>query len=168
MLLRRLLRRAAYCVALGSMVIRSTRRDAPYPHTAVGVGARLEPGAGGAGGGLGSRAGGRRLLRCGAGGLHPGTTRSSASARRAAQDETGWASNFCPGFACAHRSHCIARSVTVEYVLAWIRTTCHAPLAQFELHICNPRGDRAAGCPSEPLARGLPLQARRARVRRLS
>src|SRR5260221_6745023 len=126
MLLRRLLRRAAYCVGLGSMVIRSMRRGAPYPDTAVGVGARLEPGAGFAGGGHGSRAGGRRLLRCGAGGVHPGTTRSSASARRAAQDEAGWAGNIRPGFACAHRSHCIARSVTVEYVVAWIRTTCSA------------------------------------------
>src|SRR5260221_3457345 len=99
MLLRRLLRRAAYCVALGSMVIRSTRRGAPYPHTAVGVGARLEPGAGGAGGGLGSRAGGRRLLRFGACGLQPWTTRASASARRAPQDQTWWACHFCPALA---------------------------------------------------------------------
>ena len=58
MLLRWMLRRAAYCVPLGSVVIRSTRGGAPYPHTTAGVDARLEPGVGGAGGGRGSRTSG--------------------------------------------------------------------------------------------------------------
>src|SRR5258708_27818224 len=98
MLLRRLLRRAAYCVALGSVVIRSTRGGAPYPHTAVGVGARLEPGAGGAGGGLGSRAGGPRPLPLRAGGLHPGGTRSSSSAPPPPQAQPRWAGDFPPPF----------------------------------------------------------------------
>src|SRR5690348_2412830 len=97
MLLRRLLRRAADGVPLGSVVIRSTRGGTPYPHTAAGVAARLEPGAGGAGGGRGSRTGGRRLLRGGAGGLHPGATRSAASAHRAAPDEAGRAGHWGPG-----------------------------------------------------------------------
>jgi hypothetical protein len=118
MLLCRMLRRAAYCVPLGSVVIRSTRGGPPYPHTTAGIGARLKPWAGGAGGGRGSRAGGRRLLRGGAGGLHPGATRSSASARRGAPDEAGRAGNFSTGSACAHRRRLIARSVTVEYVVA--------------------------------------------------
>src|SRR5579859_8046005 len=117
MLLRRLLRRAADCVPLGRVVIRSTRGGTPYPHTIAGVGARLEPGAGGAGGGPGSRTGWRRLLRCGAGGLHPGATRPAASARRAAQDEVGWAGHRGPGSARARRSRPSARPVTVGHVM---------------------------------------------------
>jgi hypothetical protein len=49
---------------------------------------------------------------------YPGATESAASARRAAQDEAGWAGNFSPGSACARRSRRLARSVTVEYVYA--------------------------------------------------
>src|SRR5947207_2463032 len=115
MLLRWLLWRAAYCVPLGRVVLRSTRGGTSYPHTTAGVGTRLEPGAPGAGGSGGSRTGGRSLLYWGAGGLHPGATRSAASARRAAQDEAGWAGNFSPGSACARRSRRLARSLTVEY-----------------------------------------------------
>ncbi len=118
MLLCRLLRRAAYCVPLGSVVLRSTRGGPPYPHTTAGVGARLKPGTGGAGCRPGSRAGGRRLLRGVAGGLHPGATRPSASARRSAPDEAGRAGNFSNGSACAHRRRHIARPVTVEDVVA--------------------------------------------------
>ena len=114
MLLRRLLRWAAHCVALGRMVIRSTRGGAPYPHPAVGVGARGDTGAGGAGSGLASRAGGRRLLRCRVGGLYPGATGYFASTHRAAQDEAGWAGNFRPGGICARRSHRSARPVTEQ------------------------------------------------------
>src|SRR6266571_6833352 len=102
----------------GSVVIRSTRGSAPYPHTTAGIGARLEPGPGSAGGGLGSRAGRRYLLRWGACGLHPRATRHPASARRAAQNEAGQAGHNGPGSARARRSRCIARSVTVEDVVA--------------------------------------------------
>src|SRR6266568_3816104 len=132
MLLCRLLRRAAYCVPLGSVVIRSTRGGPPYPHTTAGVGARLKPGAGGAGGGLGSRVGGRRLLRGVAGGLHLGETRPSAPARRGAPDEAGWAGNFSTGSACAHRRRRIARSVTGEYVMAQKVDSAHMLRTPYE------------------------------------
>src|SRR6266705_502541 len=128
MLLRWLLRRAAYCVPLGSVVIRSTRGGTPYPHTAAGVGARLEPGAGSAGGRLGSLAGRRRFLRWGVCGLHPGATRSSASARRAAQDEARWAGHRGPGSTRAHRSHRIARAVTEQSCRSVVHTLLLAPL----------------------------------------
>src|SRR6266702_6303012 len=118
MLLRWLLWRAADCVPLWSLVIRSTRGGASYPHTTAGVGARGDTGAHSTGGSGGSRTGGRRLLHWGAGGLHPGATRSAASARRATQDEAGWAGNFSPGSACARRIRRLARSLTVEYVIA--------------------------------------------------
>src|SRR5260221_13446093 len=117
MLLRRLLRRAADCVRLRSVVIRSTRGSASYAHPAAGVSARGDTGALGTGGGLASRASGRRLLRRGAGGLHPGATRSAASARRAAQDEAGWAGHRGPGSTCAHRGRRLALSITVEDVV---------------------------------------------------
>src|SRR5690242_12063291 len=118
MLLRRLLWRAADCVPLGSVVIRSTRRGASYPHTTAGVGARLEPRDLGTGGSGGSRTDGWSFLHWRVGGLHPGATRSAASARRAAQDEAGWAGNFRSGSARARRSRHLVRSVTVEYVIA--------------------------------------------------
>src|SRR5260370_9706058 len=96
MLLRRLVGRAGAGLPVGSVVIRSTRRGAPYSHTAVGVSARLEPGALGAGGGPGSRAGGRRLLPLGAGGLHPGATRFAASSCSAPHNPARRAANFPP------------------------------------------------------------------------
>src|SRR6266566_2458145 len=69
MLLRWLLWRAADCVPLWSLVIRSTRGGASYPHTTAGVGARGDTGAHSTGGSGGSWTGGRSLLHWGAGGL---------------------------------------------------------------------------------------------------
>src|SRR5207244_5167054 len=123
MLLRRLLRRAADSVPLGRMVIRSTRGGAPDPHPA----ARLKPGAGGAGGGLASRAVGRSLLRWGAGGLYPGETRYSPSARRTPQDEARWAGHRGPGSTRALRSRHIARAVTEQSC----RSVLHLAAATF-------------------------------------
>jgi len=81
MLLRWLLWRAADCVPVGSLVIRSTRGGASYSNTTAGVGARGDTGALSAGGSGGSWTGGRGLLHWRAGGLYPGATRSAASTR---------------------------------------------------------------------------------------
>src|SRR5262252_41160 len=99
MLLRRVLLWAANCVSLGSVVIRSTRGSAPYSHTTAGVGACGDTGTRSAGGGLESWAGWRRLLSWGTCDLYPWTTRNSACARRAAQDEVRWAGHRGPGSA---------------------------------------------------------------------